>query len=195
MTDDSMTTADGPWRPETSIEEILIDEATLGRRIAELGAQISADYAGQSLLLIGVLKGAVVFVVDLARAIRLPVEIDFMATSSYGASTQSSGIVRILKDLDEPVEGKHVLVVEDIVDSGLTLAYILRGLRARRPASLKVCGLLVKERARATDVAVDYVGFDIPDRFVVGYGLDYAEVYRNLPYIGVLKPELYRDAE
>ncbi|MGE3912455.1 MAG: hypoxanthine phosphoribosyltransferase, partial [Chloroflexota bacterium] len=143
------------------------------------------------LLLLGVLKGAVIFLVDLARQIQLSLEIDFMAVSSYGASTQSSGIVRILKDLEDSVEGQHILVVEDIVDSGLTLDYLLRTLAARGPASIKVCGLLVKERPRDLSIPVDYVGFTIPDRFVVGYGLDYAERYRNLPYIGVLRPELY----
>ena len=190
-----MTGADATWRPEDDLAEILISEAALNRRIAELGREIAADYDGKPLLLLGVLKGAVMFLVDLAREIRLPVELDFMATSSYGASTQSSGIVRILKDLDAPVEGKHVLIVEDIVDSGLTLAYILRALEARQPASVKICGLLVKDRQRVADVTVDYVGFQIPDRFVVGYGLDYAETYRNLPYVGVLKPELYTDSE
>ena len=190
-----MTGADATWRPEDDLAEILISEAALNRRIAELGREIAADYDGKPLLLLGVLKGAVMFLVDLAREIRLPVELDFMATSSYGASTQSSGIVRILKDLDAPVEGKHVLIVEDIVDSGLTLAYILRALEARQPASVKICGLLVKDRQRVADVSVDYVGFQIPDRFVVGYGLDHAETYRNLPYVGVLKPDLYTDSE
>ena len=181
------------WRPEDDLAEVLVTEAALTRRVAELGRQISSDYQGKELLLVGVLKGAVMFLVDLARQIRLPVELDFMAISSYGASTQSSGIVRILKDLDESVEGRHVLIVEDIVDSGLTLAYILRTLRARQPASLKVCGLLVKDGAQRTEAPVDYVGFEIPNRFVVGYGLDYAEAYRNLSYVAVLKPELYRD--
>jgi hypoxanthine phosphoribosyltransferase len=182
------------WEPGADLEAVLISEAELTRRIAELGEEITRDYHGEPLILLGVLKGAVMFLVDLARHIRLPVEIDFLATSSYGASTQSSGIVRILKDLDDPIEGKHVLIVEDIVDSGLTLAYILRSLEARRPASLKICGLLVKDRPRVAEVNVDYIGFRIPNRFVVGYGLDYAEIYRNLPYSGVLKPERYRDA-
>jgi hypoxanthine phosphoribosyltransferase len=189
----SATTA--AWRPEDDLSEILIQADALNRRVAELGRQISQDYVGKRLLLIGVLKGAAMFLVDLARQIHLPLELDFMATSSYGASTQSSGIVRILKDLEEPVDGKDILIVEDIVDSGLTLAYILRALETRGPASVKVCGLLLKNRPREADVAVDYVGFEIPDRFVVGYGLDYAEAYRNLPYIGVLKPERYRDSE
>lgn len=189
-----MTESDTPglsWHPEADLAEVLISEEQLSSRIAELGAQITADYDGKRLLLLGVLKGAVVFLVDLARQIKLSLEIDFMAISSYGASTQSSGIVRILKDLEDSVEGQHILVVEDIVDSGLTLDYLLRSLAARGPASVRVCGLLVKERPRDLTVPVDYVGFTIPDRFVVGYGLDFAERYRNLPYIGVLRPELY----
>jgi hypoxanthine phosphoribosyltransferase len=186
-----MTGADPTWSPDADMAEILITEAQLAQRIAELGAEITADYDGRRLLLLGVLKGAVIFLVDLARQIQLSLEIDFMAISSYGASTQSSGIVRILKDLEDSVEGAHILVVEDIVDSGLTLDYLLRSLAARGPASIKVCGLLVKERPRELSVPVDYVGFTIPDRFVVGYGLDFAERYRNLPYIGVLRPELY----
>ena len=190
-----MTAQPGAWRPEDDVAEILIDAETLAARIAELGQQITADYEGKPLVLLGVLKGAVLFLVDLARQVKLPVEIDFMATSSYGASTKSSGIVRILKDLDESIEGKHILIVEDIVDSGLTLAYILRTLEARQPASMKVCGLLVKERTREEDVPIDYTGFTIPDKFVVGYGLDFAERYRNLPYIAVLRPEMYADSE
>ncbi len=190
-----MTAQPTEWRPEDDVAEVLIGEAELAARIAELGQQITADYEGKPLMLLGVLKGAVLFLVDLARQVKLPVEIDFMATSSYGASTRSSGIVRILKDLDESIEGKHILIVEDIVDSGLTLAYILRTLGARQPASMKVCGLLVKERERELYVPVDYVGFTIPDKFVVGYGLDFAERYRNLPYIAVLRPELYDHPE
>jgi len=187
--------AETGWNADADMEEVLISEEALARRIAELGAQITEEYAGKRLLLLGVLKGAVIFLVDLARQIQLSLEIDFMAISSYGASTQSSGIVRILKDLEDSVEGQHILVVEDIVDSGLTLEYLLRSLAARGPASIKVCGLLVKERPREHSVAVDYVGFTIPDRFVVGYGLDFAEQYRNLPYIGVLRPALYQDAD
>jgi hypoxanthine phosphoribosyltransferase len=186
-----MTERDPSWQPDADLTEILISEEQLAQRIGELGAQITADYDGKRLLLVGVLKGAVVFLVDLARQIQLSLEIDFMAISSYGASTQSSGIVRILKDLEDSVEGQHILVVEDIVDSGLTLDYLLRSLAARSPASIKVCGLLVKERTRELAVPIDYVGFTIPDRFVVGYGLDFAEQYRNLPYIGVLRPERY----
>jgi hypoxanthine phosphoribosyltransferase len=183
------------WQPEADLAEILIDSDQLQARIAELGAQITEEYSGKRLLLLGVLKGAVMFLVDLARSIQLSLEIDFMAISSYGASTQSSGIVRILKDLEDSVEGQHILVVEDIVDSGLTLDYLLRSLKARGPASIKVCGLLVKEREREHTIPIDYVGFTIPDRFVVGYGLDFAERYRNLPYIGVLRPELYETSE
>lgn len=188
-----MTGPDSSWHPDADMAEILISEQQLAARVAELGAQITADYDGKRLLLLGVLKGAVVFLVDLARQIQLSLEIDFMAISSYGASTKSSGIVRILKDLEESVEGQHILVVEDIVDSGLTLDYLLRTLAARGPASVKVCGLLVKERTRELSIPVDYVGFTIPDKFVVGYGLDFAEKYRNLPYIGVLRPELYAE--
>ncbi len=190
-----MTQSAANWRPEDDLAEILISAEQLTRRVAELGAQITRDYAQSPPLLLGVLKGASMFLVDLAREVRLPLEIDFMAVSSYGVSTQSSGVVRILKDLDQPIEGKHVLIVEDIVDSGLTLAYILSSLETRLPASVKICGLLVKDRPRDPDVPVHYVGFHIPDRFVVGYGLDFAERYRNLRYIGVLKPQLYADSE
>jgi hypoxanthine phosphoribosyltransferase len=182
------------WCPDDDMTEVLITAEQVAQRVAELGAQITDEYAGKRLLLLGVLKGAVVFLVDLARQIQLSLEIDFMAISSYGASTQSSGIVRILKDLEDSVEGQHILVVEDIVDSGLTLDYLLRSLAARGPASIKVCGLLLKDRPRELSVPIDYVGFTIPDRFVVGYGLDFAERYRNLPYIGVLRPELYESA-
>jgi len=171
--------------------EILIDEPALQAAIKRMGEQITQDYTGKDLLLIGVLKGAIMFMVDLARSINLPLTLDFMAISSYGASTVSSGVVRILKDLDSSIEGKHVLIVEDIIDSGMTLSYLADYLKARGPASLKICALLNKPDRRTSDVAIDYHGFDIPDKFVVGYGLDYAEVYRNLPYIGVLKPELY----
>lgn len=189
-----------PQRPEedeltsaldSDIEEQLIDQDALKKRIAELGAQIAHDYSGKDLLMVGILKGAIVFMVDLARAVPLPLTIDFMAISSYGASTESSGVVRILKDLDDSVDGKHVLIVEDIIDTGLTLKYILRTLAVRRPASVKVCGLLVKKKSRPINIDVNYVGFEIPDRFVVGYGLDYGEIYRNLPYIGVLRKDRY----
>jgi hypoxanthine phosphoribosyltransferase len=171
---------------EQGIAEILIEEDALRERVAELGAEISTDYAGRDLLLVGVLKGAVFFMADLMRSIEVHCEVDFMAISSYGASTDSSGVVRILKDLDIAIEGRHVLVVEDIIDSGLTLSYLMRNLRARKPATLEVCALLTKPERREIDVAVRYVGFEIPNRFVVGYGLDFAERYRNLRYVGVL---------
>ena len=174
----------------SAVGEVLIDEETLRARIAELGREVSADYAGRDLLLVGVLKGAVFFMADLMRHLTIPCEIDFMAISSYGASTDSSGVVRILKDLDINVERRDVLVVEDIIDSGLTLSYLMRNLEAREPASLEICALLTKPARREIDVAVRYVGFEIPNRFVIGYGLDFAERYRNLPYVGVLAQEL-----
>jgi hypoxanthine phosphoribosyltransferase len=178
-----------------AVSEILIDEETLHGRIAELGAQISDDYRGGDLLLIGVLKGAIFFMADLMRSIDIPCEVDFMAISSYGAGIDSSGVVRILKDLDVSIEGRNVLVVEDIIDSGLTLSYLLRNLEAREPASLEVCALLTKPERRENDVACRYVGFEIPNRFVIGYGLDFAERYRNLPFVGVLRDELAAQAE
>src|SRR5438045_4443745 len=171
---------------ERAVGEILIDEETLGARIAELGSEVSADYQGRDLLLIGVLKGAVFFMADLMRHLTVQCEVDFMAISSYGASTDSSGIVRILKDLDINIEGRDVLVVEDIIDSGLTLSYLMRNLESREPASLEICALLPTPARRELDVPVRYVGFEIPKRFVIGYGLDFAERYRNLPYVGVL---------
>jgi len=173
------------------VESVLLSTEELAKRIEEIGAEITADYAGKEILMIGVLRGAVVFMADLARAIKVPVAIDFMAVSSYGAGTSSSGVVRILKDLDENVEGKHVLVVEDIIDSGLTLNYLLDNLKSRKPASIKLCTLLNKPEHRKVNVNIDYNGFNVPDYFVVGYGLDYAERYRNLPFIGILKPEIY----
>lgn len=179
-----------PVELERGVGEILIDEATLRARVVELGAEISTDYAGRDLLLVGVLKGAVFFMADLMRELTVPCEIDFMAISSYGAATDSSGVVRILKDLDINVAGRDVLVVEDIVDSGLTLSYLIRSLRARKPASLEVVALLTKPERREIDVPVRYVGFEIPNRFVIGYGLDFAERYRNLPYVAVLHPDL-----
>ena len=172
------------------VGEILIEEDALRNRIRELGEEISADYAGRDLLLIGVLKGAVFFMADLMRRLTIACEVDFMAISSYGASTDSSGVVRILKDLDINIEGRDVLVVEDIIDSGLTLSYLIRNLEARVPASLEVCSLLTKPDRREIDVPVRYVGFEIPNRFVIGYGLDFAERYRNLPYVAVLHPDL-----
>ena len=178
-----------------AVSEILIDEETLRGRIADLGAAIGEDYRGQDLLLIGVLKGAIFFMADLMREIEIPCEVDFMAISSYGAGIDSSGVVRILKDLDVSIEGRNVLVVEDIIDSGLTLSYLLRNLEAREPASLEVCALLTKPERRENDVTCRYVGFEIPNRFVIGYGLDFAERYRNLPYVGVLRDELAAQAE
>jgi hypoxanthine phosphoribosyltransferase len=175
---------------ERGVSEVLIDEDRLRARVVELGEEITADYAGRDLLLIGVLKGAVFFMADLMRTLGIPCEIDFMAISSYGAQTDSSGVVRILKDLDINIEGRNVLVVEDIIDSGLTLSYLMRNLEAREPASLEVCALLTKPDRREIDVPVRYIGFEIPNRFVVGYGLDFAERYRNLPYVGVLSSEL-----
>jgi hypoxanthine phosphoribosyltransferase len=175
---------------EQAVGEILIEEKELQARIAELGREISRDYAGQDLLLIGVLKGAVFFMADLMRHLTVPCEVDFMAISSYGAATDTSGIVRILKDLDLNIEGRHVLVVEDIIDSGLTLSYLTRTLEARAPASLEVCTLLTKPERREVDVPVRYVGFEIPNRFVIGYGLDFAERYRNLPFVAVLHEDL-----
>jgi len=175
---------------ERGVGEILIDEGRLQGRIRELGQEITADYRGRELLLVGVLKGAVFFMADLMRSISVPCEIDFMAISSYGASTDSSGVVRILKDLDINIENRHVLVVEDIIDSGLTLSYLLRNLESREPASLEICALLTKPSRREIDVPVRYVGFEIPNKFVIGYGLDFAERYRNLPYVGVLHPDL-----
>jgi hypoxanthine phosphoribosyltransferase len=175
---------------DAAIGEILIDEETLGGRVAELGAEVSADYEGRDLLLIGVLKGAVFFMADLMRHLTVACEVDFMAISSYGDATDSSGIVRILKDLDISIEGRDVLVVEDIIDSGLTLSYLIRNLESREPASLEVCALLTKPSRREIDVPVRYVGFEIPNKFVVGYGLDFAERYRNLPYVGVLDEHL-----
>jgi hypoxanthine phosphoribosyltransferase len=175
---------------ERGVGEVLIDEDRLQERIRELGREISTDYAGRELLLVGVLKGAVFFMADLMRSVSVPCEIDFMAISSYGAATDSSGVVRILKDLDINIEGRDVLVVEDIIDSGLTLSYLIRNLESREPASLEVCALLTKPTRREIDVPVRYVGFEIPNKFVVGYGLDFAERYRNLPYVGVLDEHL-----
>ena len=175
------------------IEEILLTSDIILAKVDELARRITVDYQDKNLLLLGTLKGAVPFIADLARAISLPLEIDYMAVSSYGNSTESSGVVRILKDLEGPVQKKHVLIVEDIVDSGQTLHYLMDVLRQRRPLTLRVCALLDKGRERIKPVELDYTGFQIPDRFVVGYGLDYAQRYRNLPYIGILKPSVYED--
>jgi hypoxanthine phosphoribosyltransferase len=172
---------------DEAIGEILVPEDKLAERVRELAAQVSEDYAGRDILLIGVLKGAVFFLSDLMRALEIPCEVDFMAISSYGSATKSSGVVRILKDLDTVIEGRDVLIVEDIVDSGLTLQYLLRYLAGRNPASLEVCALLIKPGARRVDDVPKYVGFELPDEFVIGYGLDHAERYRNLPYVATLK--------
>ena len=180
------------------IKSVLLSSDAIQKRIAELGAQVGEDYrdmiGSQDLLLITVLKGAVMFVTDLSRAIPLPTQLEFMAVSSYGSSTSSSGVVRILKDLDRDINDRDVLIVEDIVDSGLTLSWLLRNLATRRPRSLRVCALLRKPDAVRADVDIAYVGFDIPNEFVVGYGLDYAERYRDLPYIGTLDPKVYEQA-
>lgn len=172
---------------DPAIGEILVQPADLRRRVADLGAQISSDYEGRDLLLVGVLKGAVFFLSDLMREIAVPCEVDFMAVASYGSATSTSGVVRILKDLDASIEGRHVLIVEDIVDSGLTLQYLLRNLRARGPATVEVCALLTKPERRKIELEARYVGFEIPDRFAIGYGLDHAERYRNLPYVAALQ--------
>jgi hypoxanthine phosphoribosyltransferase len=177
---------------EEHVDHVLIDRKRVQARVAELATEISRDYAGMDgLLLVCVLKGAVMFLSDLSRQLTIPHAIDFMAVSSYGASTESSGIVRILMDLETSIMDRHVLVVEDIIDSGRTLDYITRNLGTRGPASLKICTLLDKKERRVLPIPVDYVGFEIPDEFVIGYGLDFAELYRNLPFIGVLKPEFY----
>jgi len=177
------------------VARILISEKDLQRRVAELGAEISSAYAaGEPPLLVSVLKGAFVFLADLTRQIDIAHEVDFMVTSSYGAGTESSGVVRILLDLERNIEGRHVLIVEDIVDTGYTLEYITRNMRTRGPASVKVCALLSKPSRRKVDVPLDYVGFEVPDEFMVGYGLDYAEIYRNLPFVGVLKRSVYENA-
>lgn len=172
------------------IKEILISEEEIKAKLKELGEKITRDYRdSDNILLVGVLKGAVLFIADLIRHIDLPLEVDFMAVSSYGASTESSGVVRILKDLEQNIQGKNILIVEDIIDSGLTLSYLYNLLKSRNPADIKICTLLDKPSRRKVDIKVDYLGFEIPDYFVVGYGLDYNEKYRNLPFIGVLKPE------
>ena len=171
------------------VSKVLIEEDAVAARVSELGADISSDYAGKDLLLVGVLKGAVFFMADLMRHLSIPCEVDFMAISSYGASTDSSGVVRILKDLDINIEGRHVLVVEDIIDSGLTLSYLIRNLESRNPETLEICALLTKPERREIDVHVRYTGFEIPNEFVIGYGLDFGERYRNLPYVAVLDPD------
>jgi hypoxanthine phosphoribosyltransferase len=171
------------------IGEILVQSDELAHRVRELAAEVSRDYEERDLFLVGVLKGAVFFLSDLMRQLEVPCEVDFMAVSSYGSSTDSSGIVRILKDLDAPIEGREVLIVEDIVDSGLTLSYLLRTLQARNPASLEVCALLTKPERRKVELPIKYVGFEIPNRFAIGYGLDHGERFRNLPYVAVLRED------
>ncbi len=176
---------------KNDIKSVLYSEEVLAAKVAEIGAKITKDYLGKDLLVIGVLKGANIFLGDLVRKIDLPVQIDFIAASSYGSSTESSGVVRILKDLDYSIEGKHVMIVEDIIDTGLTLHYLLDNFNSRNPASLSVCTLLDKPERRKVQIDVAYKGFDIPDEFIVGYGIDYDEKYRNLPYIATLKPKVY----
>ncbi|MCB0108249.1 MAG: hypoxanthine phosphoribosyltransferase [Caldilineaceae bacterium] len=180
---------------QENIESVLIDEATIQRRVKELGEVINQVYAGKELLLVSVLKGSLMFMADLMRAINLPHDVDFMAISSYGAGVNSSGVVRILKDLNFPIEGRNIVVVEDIIDSGRTLSYLVRILHERNPASIRVMTLLDKPDRREVDIDVDWVGFEIPNHFVVGYGLDYNEKYRNLPYIGILKPCVYSNPQ
>jgi hypoxanthine phosphoribosyltransferase len=174
---------------DPAIGEVLVSSEDLQRRVTELGAEISSDYAGRDLVMIGVLKGAVLFIADLMRHLTVSCEVDFMAVSSYGSATDSSGVVRILKDLEAPIEGRDVLIVEDIIDSGLTLQYLVRNLRARNPGSLEVCALLTKPARRRVELPIRYVGFEIPNRFVIGYGLDYAQRYRNLSYVAVLNEQ------
>ena len=173
------------------LEKVLITEEQIQRRLAEMAGEIDTDYDGRDLLLVGVLKGAVMVMADLARTLHSPVEMDWMAVSSYGSGTKSSGVVRILKDLDKDISGRNVLIVEDIIDSGLTLSWLMSNLTSRGPASVEVCTLLRKPDAAQVDVPVRYVGFDIPNEFVIGYGLDYAERYRNLPFVGTLAPHVY----
>ena len=175
------------------IDNILVTDDEIQSTVAELGKQISEDYRGKDLLMIGVLKGAFMLMSDLARHITIPLELDFMAVSSYGSATKTSGVVRIMKDLDLDISGRDVLIIEDIIDSGLTLSYLMKNLRARKPASLEVCALLSKPEVQKVELDVRYHGFALPPVFVVGYGLDYGERYRNLPYVGTLKPHLYEE--
>ena len=183
-------------RPDLTgdVSEVLLSEAQIQAKVLELGGRISADYAGRELTLVSVLKGSLPFMADLMRSITIPVQIDLMEVSSYGGTaTESSGLVRILKDLSSSIDGRHVLIVEDIIDTGLTLNYLVRYLRGKNPASLKICTLLDKPARRLVEIAIDYRGFEIPDQFVIGYGLDYGEAYRNLRFVGVLRPEVYTD--
>lgn len=182
---------DGAVALPPEIKEVLFDEAQIQEAVNLIGEQITKDYAGKKLLLVTVLKGAFIFMADLVRAIKISAEIDFMAVSSYGDGPKSSGVVRIIKDLNVPVEGRHIIIVEDILDSGLTLKYLLKNLRSRKPLSIEVATLLFKEGKQQTNIQCKYVGLTCPDEFVVGYGLDYGENYRNLPYIGVLDPSVY----
>lgn len=173
------------------IKETLYSEEQILKRVREISKDISKDYAGKDLLIVGILKGSVIFTSDLAKNIEIPCSLDFMAVSSYGSSTESSGVIKILKDLDEDIEGKHVLIVEDIVDTGITLSYLLEYLNVRKAASIEIVALLNKKARRKANIKVKYIGFDIPDEFIVGYGMDYSEKYRNLPFIGILKREIY----
>lgn len=176
---------------KNDIQEVLFSEQQLADKVAELGARISADYAGKDPLIVSVLKGSYVFMADLTRRISIPCNVDFMAVSSYGAGTKTTGEVQIIKDIGSKIDGRHLIIVEDILDSGVTLSFLIKVLKARGAASIRLCTLLSKPERRKVDVPVDYLGFEIPDAFVVGYGLDYAEKYRNLPYIGILKPSVY----
>ena len=176
---------------EKDIKQVLLDEVTIAQKVKEIGAQITKDYAGKDLLVVGILKGSNMFMSDLIREINIPMKMDFMIVSSYGNATESTGVVKIIKDLEEGIQDKHVLIVEDIIDSGLTLKYLGQILETRNPASIKLCTLVDKPARRQEPVAVDYIGFELPDEFIVGYGIDYAEYYRNLPYIAILKPEVY----
>ena len=176
---------------DADVEEVLLSGEQVQARVAELGAQLATDYEGREPVLVSVLKGSIIFLADLVRAMPIPLSIDLMEVSSYGTSTESSGQVRILKDLSTSIEGREVLVVEDIIDTGLTLNYLVRYLRGKNPATLRICTLLDKPARRLVEIPVDYIGFEIPDQFVVGYGLDYGELYRNLRFVGVLKPEVY----
>ncbi len=176
---------------KNDIQEVLFSEQQLADKVAELGARISADYAGKNPLIVSVLKGSYVFMADLTRRISIPCNVDFMAVSSYGAGTKTTGEVQIIKDIGSKIDGRHLIIVEDILDSGVTLSFLMKVLKARGAASIRLCTLLSKPERRKVDVPVDYLGFEIPDAFVVGYGLDYAEKYRNLPYIGILKPSVY----
>ena len=179
-------------RPADDIAEILVEQIAISAKVRELGARIAQDYRGKDLVLVSILKGSLPFLADLMRQVPIPLSLDFLEVSSYGASTETSGVVRILKDPAHPIEGRDVLVVEDILDTGSTLAFVVDHLRSQRPASVRLCTLLDKPARRIVPIDIDYRGFEIPDKFVVGYGLDYAEKYRNLPFIGVLKPEVYR---